>query len=246
MDRSAPSPEFRPELLHAVEYLPTPIYSADMAAMLAYQERGSLAMVMHSQIVEAQQHPFEWSALDQETIDSGRYGSDSEAYEKFWKYILGSLKESDSVKAFRQSKGDIESKHDVVGVFKAFERSVGRAFSHVALTEEQRNHFKAVWGERDFGLASMAIDMADQIAKAKAAGIEFDGHGNPVGEFEFKHHPFEALLIANPKLRPIDYWEDKDARGYLRRFGDLSVSEVAKSQMKGDLGNLRDITRNAA
>lgn len=247
MDQSAPYPEMHYETLKPAEYLASPIFSPDTVARLAHQERGSIATALHTQIIEAQRHPFEWSDLDDETFSRERFGSDTEVYRDVWKHIMDSLKESDAVKHYRLVKGDVESKFEVLAVIKAFERAVYRAVEAVPMTEKQRNSFLANFSERDYGLAGMMVQVADQYAKAKEAGIEFNADGEAQNsDFEIKHSAQASFLIAAPKLRNIDHADSKEIRGLVRRFGELQVSETAKSQMNRDLRGLGDITQKAA
>lgn len=245
MDPYAPSYETRPESVQPVDQWFATRVDADTAARLAYQEQYSFGRALHQQFVEAETQPYDWTEREDEAFSRARFGTEAEAYQGFWKYILTGLKSSEAVQKFRQSKGEVESKSDLANVFRAMERTVARAMTAVPLTERQRAHLREIWSDRDFTLMNSAVELADQIAKAKAEGVNFDEDGNPSAGLELRHHPFENFLIANPKLRRVDYWDSKDARGYLRRFGDLEVSEVAKQEIKRDLGNVRDLRDGA-
>ncbi len=243
--RSYFTAETHPESVRPAEtWLPSR-FEAETAARLAYQDQFSVGRAIHQNFVEAEAQPFEWTEREDEVFTPERFGNEAKAYRAFWKYILGGLKESSAVQHFRQVKGEVESKSEIVDVFRALERTVARAFEKVPLSEQQRNRFREVWTNRDFSLMGRAVELADQVATAKAEGATFDADGNPSNQLELRHHPFEKFVIANPKLRPVDYWDSKDARGYLRRFGDLEVSEVAKGQIKRDLGDVQELDRAA-
>lgn len=220
-------------------------FDRETAARLAYQEQFSIGRVIVRDFAQAETQPYDWTKQEEEVFTRERFGSDVEAFQAFWKHILGGLKESGSVKHFRQVEGQVKSESEMANVFRAFERSVARAFEKVPLTEKQRNHFREVYGERDFAMMSQAIELAGQVAEAKDRGVTFDQNGDPSEKFEPRHNPFAQFVVYNPKLRPMQYWDSKEARGYLRRFGNIDASEVAKGKMKRDLSDVEELDRAA-
>ncbi|MBI2984236.1 MAG: hypothetical protein HYY50_01260 [Candidatus Kerfeldbacteria bacterium] len=246
MDSAGSGPELRLEHLRPAELLPVGRFDAETAARLAYQERGSIGLTIHQMFVEADQQPYDWTPHEDDHFSVERFGTDAEAYRAFWENILAQLKGSEAVQHFRQKKGNLDSKQEMAGVFHAFERSVVRALDRVPLNDQQRAKFRAVWSERDFVLPAMAVEMADQYARAKAAGRDYDEDGERADQFVPQHHPFLKFVIGNPRIRPLDYWDSKEARAYLRRYGALEASATARQQLKSDLGSLRDINRQAA
>jgi hypothetical protein len=247
MDISRPLPEYRSESLRPVEYMNPPTYTSEMAGWVAFQERNSIATVLQTQIAEAQRHAMEWSDVDAQTFTAERFGSDTETYQAVWKKVLSGMKESDAIKHYRNVNGLVETKSEADGALRGFERAVYRAVQAVPMSEKQRNTFIENFSERDFSLAKMMVNVAEQYGRAQAAGIKFDEDGNAIdAAFSLSHPPEAHLFIAAPKLRPAEYMDVKEIRGLIRRFGDTKLAETAKMEMNRDLRGLEDITEQAA
>lgn len=238
--------EYQLELPQPAEFTLTPIHSAEMAGWVAFQERNSIATALQTKIAQERQS-YEWDWLDDKTFSEKRFGNNTEVYREVWKHILGGLKKSDAVTHYREMNGLVEHESEAAAAVKAFDRSIYRAVKAVSMTEQQRNEFMSNYGEKDYELVGIAMDVVGQYHKAVEAGIEFDEDGNALNaEFELKHPPQTNFFLAAPKLRHVDYLDSKEIKGLARRFGNITNAETAKRQMKSDLSGLAEITRKAA
>lgn len=227
---SFPTTEQQPDQVHPVEMVPPPtMVNADQAARLAYAERGSYGEVLHRMFLEMDANPEAFQSTPSDMNHGGMlFGQkDREAFREVMETVYDGLKNSDIVNDFRFHGKQVETEHDVEGVFRAYERSLQTALKKSHLTERQEAKLRhAAHSELDFSLR-------DVITRHALAGTE---SGDPTFD------PTEYLLILNPKLRKVDYMDTKEILGVLRR----SASLESKDRLNDDLRVLAQSQRQEA
>lgn len=205
------------------------MYAPETAARLAYAERGSYGEVLARMFAEAEANP---AAFDPSPVDLA-YGEmmfgqrDKDAFQEVMKKVYDGLKSSDIINDFRFHGRQVESEHDIEGIFRAYSRSLENALKHANLTDRQEAALRhAAHSELDFG-------MRDVITRHAVAGAE---SGDPTFD------PSEYLLILDPKLRKVDYMDSKEILKTLRR----SASLESKDRLKADLAVLERSQRQEA
>lgn len=213
-----------------VELVPPPsLYPAETAARLAYAERGSYGEVLSRMFAEIDANPaaFDPRPVDQTYAETMFGQRDKEAFQEVMTKIYDGLKQSDIINDFRFHGKQVESEHDVAGVFRAYERSLENALKQACLTDRQAAQLRhAAHSELDYSLR-------DVITRHAVAGAEA---GDPAFD------PSEYLLILDPKLRKVDYMDSKEILKTLRR----SASLESKDRLKGDLTVLEQSQRQEA
>ncbi len=224
-----PTPE-QPYRIQPVEMVPPPpMYPPETAARLAYAEQGSYGDVLARMFAEIDANPeaFQPSPADREYSEQVFGQRDKDAFQEVMKKVYDGLKQSDIINDFRYHGRQVESEHDVAGIFRAYERALENALKHAHLTEAQEAQLRhAAHSELDFG-------MRDVITRHAIAGAE-------AGEPTFD--PAEYLLILDPKLRKVDYMDSKEILKTLRR----SASLESKDRLKADLAVLEKSQRQEA
>lgn len=226
-----PAPEQAPYRVQPVEMVPppTPMVNAETAARAAYADRGSYGEMLHRMFLEMDANPQAYDVSPRD-VSHGEmmFGQkDRDAFQDVMEGIYDGLKSSDIVNDFRFHGKQVESEHDVAGVFQAYERALKTALEKSDLTVRQEAKLRhAAQSELDFSLR-------DVITRHALAGVE-------AGEPTFD--PTEYLLILNPKLRKVDYMDTKEILGVLRR----SASLESKDRLKDDLRVLEHSPRPEA
>lgn len=220
----------QPYRVQPVEMVPPPqVYNAENAARAAYAERGSYGEILHRMFLEMDANPQAYDVSPRD-VSHGEmlFGQkDREAFQDVMETVYEGLKSSDIVNDFRFHGKQVESEHDVEGVFRAYERALKTALEKTDLTARQEAKLRhAAQSELDYSLR-------DVITRHALAGTE-------AGEPTFD--PTEYLLILNPKLRKVDYMTSDEILRTLRR----SASLESKDRLKDDLRVLESSHRPEA